>query len=361
VKRNRRRLWGLILLVGAAPAAFPAANAAAAEPTRVVVVSSGAGDPVAARLIDELIASGVTVEVTAAQATPLPVLGRARAARAVVRVDASRRSVHLWTSAAGPDAAETLLEERSGDPETAARALALRVVEVLRPHLAEADPTGASAAATPAVPPAPSAGTAVSAAPEPLPLPPFLPLDPPAARPAPWPDNLSLYIAPAMLVHPGTGFSPSGAVLWGVTKMVHPHIGLDVCAIVPFVPSEIAVPGGRVKLAVGALGAGGFLRYPGAPSPLTGWLGLGVAAGFVGYDSEAASTAVRASDGLVAHALPYARAAFEWRARPSLGLRADLFAALARPRPVLEIAGHPDTVLEQPLLGFSLGLLVWLP
>ena len=70
---------------------------------------------------------------------------------------------------------------------------------------------------------------------------------------------------------------------------------------------------------------------------------------------------MRASDGVVAHALPYARAAIEWRAWPSLGLRLDALVGIARPRPVLQIAGQPDTRLEEPLIGLSLGALTWLP
>ena len=56
--------WAAIVLAGAS---LPLAIArAAGDPVRVVVVATGAGDPVAARLIDELIAGGVTVVHTAA-------------------------------------------------------------------------------------------------------------------------------------------------------------------------------------------------------------------------------------------------------------------------------------------------------
>ncbi len=175
-----------------------------------------------------------------------------------------------------------------------------------------------------------------------------------------WPDSLAIYFSPALLMHPTTAINPSAGALWGVTKMVFPWAGVDVCALVPVVPGLLTTPSGNVKVAIGAIGAGALLRYPTSPSTFTGWLGVGLAAGFIGYDAEATSGTVRASDGVVAHALPYARAGLEWRAWPSLGFRLDVLVGLARPRPVLQIAGQPDTRLEEPLLGVSLGVLTWL-
>lgn len=359
--------WVAIVLVAAA---LPIAIArAAGEPARVIVITTGAGDPVAARLIDELIAGGVTVEVTAEPTDPAVVLARTRGARAVVRVEASRRAVRIWIGgAAQPD---TLSADAGGDADTAARALALRVVEVLRPHLLPAEaPSATVVSPWPTIPPPPASAapaptaTASHAAIAPPPTahatsaPP--PIGPPRADTA-WPDGLSIYIAPTVLLHPTTAIEPSAGALWGVTTMVFPWAGVDVSALVPVVPGVLTTPAGKVKIATGAIGAGVLFRYPAKPSPFTGWLGAGLAAGFIGYDAETTSGAVRASDGVVAHALPYARAAVEWRAWPSLGFRADVLVGLARPRPVLEIVGQPDTPLEEPLLGVSLGVLTWLP
>ena len=377
--RTARAAGGLGVVVAlaalaalAAGAALPlVANAAGTEAARVIVVSTGAGDPVAARLIDELIAGGVTVEVTAEPTDPAGVLARTRGARAVVRVEASRRAVRVWIGGAAQP--ETLSADAGGDADTAARALALRVVEVLRPHLLPAEaPSATVVSPWPTSPPPPAstapAVTATATAGHAVIVPPPTaqatgaspPLGPPRADTA-WPDGLSIYIAPTVLLHPTTAIEPSAGALWGVTTMVFPWAGVDVCALVPVVPGLLTTPAGKVKIATGAIGAGVLFRYPTKPSALTGWLGAGLAAGFIGYDAETTSGAVRASDGVVAHALPYARAAFEWRAWPSLGFRADVLVGLARPRPVLAIAGQADTPLEEPLLGVSLGVLTWLP
>ncbi len=366
-RSSRALRWAAIVIAGAS---LPIAIArAAGEPVRVVVVATGAGDPVAARLIDELIAGGVTVEVTAEQTDPAAVLARTRGARAVVRVEASRRAVRIWRNDSTTNP-ETLTAEPGGDVDAAARSLALRVVEVLRPHLLPSEGPTASAVASPWPPvplPPPTADPSASPAPIVAPtasalvsavLPPLLP---PRDTADAWPDSLSIYFSPALLLHPTTPIAPGAGALWGITKMVFPWAGVDICAIVPVVPGVLTTPAGQVKIAIGAIGAGALFRYPAGPSPITGWLGAGLAAGFIGYDAEVSSGAVRASDGVVAHALPYARAALEWRAWPSLGLRLDVIAGIARPRPVLQIAGQADTRLEEPLLGISLGALTWLP
>ena len=337
-------------------------SARGSEAARVVVLATGAGDPVAARLIDELIAGGVTIEVTADDSDPAGALARSHGARAVVLVEPSRRAVRVWIE--GETKVETLAGDAGGDADTAARALALRVVEVLRPHLLPSETPSASAMPWPPVPvPLPTEVPSSRPAPTSV-LPP--PKDAPPAEMPPreadaWPDSLSIYFAPAMVLQPTTAIAPSAGALWGVTKMVFSWGGVDACALVPVVPGVLATPAGSVKIATGAIGAGVLLRYPAAPSTFTGWLGAGLAAGFVGYDAEASNTAVRASDGVVAHALPYARAGFEWRAWSSLGLRLDVLAGLARPRPVLQIAGQADTPLGEPLFGLSLGVITWLP
>ncbi|MFO0587929.1 MAG: hypothetical protein U0441_10340 [Polyangiaceae bacterium] len=342
------------------------ASARGSEAARVVVLATGAGDPVAARLIDELIAGGVTIEVTADDSDPAGALARSHGARAVVLVEPSRRAVRVWIE--GETKVETLSGDPGGDADTAARALALRVVEVLRPHLLPSETPSATASAMPWPPvPVPPPTEVPSSHPTP---PPALP-PPPSARavevPTPprgddaWPDSLSIYFAPAMVLQPTTAIAPSAGALWGVTKMVFSWGGVDACALVPVVPGVLTTPAGSVKIATGAIGAGVLLRYPAAPAAFTGWLGAGLAVGFVGYDAEASNAAVRASDGVVAHALPYLRAGFEWRAWSSLGLRLDVLAGLARPRPVLQVAGQADTPLGEPLFGLSLGVITWLP
>ncbi len=341
----------------------------AAEPARVVVVPNGAGDPVAARVIDELIASGVTVEVTSASEGGLDALGRARTARAVVRVEPSRREVRLWTiDAFAVSAEETVLAEPGTDADAAARGLALRVVEMLRPRLVAGPsssvpwpPAPLPSSGTSAVPSASAAPTAGSGAAA-MGLPPAPePLQPPVSGPAPWPDSLAIYVGPAILLRPATPLSPGAGGLWGFTKMITPYLGIDLGAVVPVVPAELSAADGHVKIASGSIGGAVLLRYPTVPSAVHVWGGLGLAAGFVGYDAEVTSTAVRASDGVVVHALPHVRAALEWRAWPSLGFRADVLAAIARPRPVLAVAGQPDTALEEPLIGLAAGVVVWLP
>lgn len=328
----------------------------------------------AARLIDELIAGGVTVEVTALTEGELSAAGkeggglaalcRARGARAAIRTEPSRRAVRLWmTDGSSRGVDDTIQAEPSSDPEAAARGLALRVVEVLRPRLAAPEVTEPPSASASAPPPAASASASVpvaSATIQGLPPPPP-PLPPPVQKPVPWPDSLTIYVSPAILLRPATPISPGAGGLWGFTKMVTPYLGIDLAAIVPVAAAELTTPEGRVKIASGAVGATLWARYPARPSTVHVWGGVGAAAGFLGYDAEAATTAVRASDGVVAHVLPNVRAALEWRAWPSLGFRADGIVAIARPRPILEVAGQPDIALEEPLLGLAAGVVVWLP
>ncbi|MEZ4297798.1 MAG: hypothetical protein R3B70_22775 [Polyangiaceae bacterium] len=440
-------LLGALILGAPVLGAFSGVDAARAEtsPPRVLVVPAGAGDPVAARLIDELIAAGVTVEVTLAPSEPLPSLARARGARAVVKVEASRRAVRLWTAGAPPTSTGTVLTETAADAGSAARSLALRTVEVLRPSLAPtaassasasasaatsatagatagaaAGSTTASAPSTPSAsndagtdpsdasagpagasstglgapgiaptagapfdtgaPPSGAAGGS-SAAPitgdapgAPPPRGTSRPSDkggppdvmtsptwPPAPSAAAPPDTLAIYMAPAILLRPTTPLSPSAGGLWGFTRMLTPYFGLDLCALVPVVPGAVTTSAGTVKIASGAVGGAALFRFPARPATLSVWAGLGLAAGFVGYDAEVTAGGVRASDGMVAHALPNARAAIEWRISPWLGVRADLLAAIARPRPVLEIAGEGDIALEEPLVALATGVVVWLP
>ncbi|MBK8256665.1 MAG: hypothetical protein IPK82_28835 [Polyangiaceae bacterium] len=354
---------------------FFAGRAALAGPSaRVVVVPTGVGDPVAARLIDELIAAGVTVEVTAAESASLEAMGRGRGAAAAVLVEPSRRSVRIWWLNAPAGQVDTVLSDSQPDVDAAARSLALRTVELLRPHWG----TSASATSASAAVPAASAAAAVAAAPSatapihgstqaagppnggPSGVGPTI-VEKPDLNAGPWPDNLTIYISPMILLRPATPLSPGGGGLWGFTKMVRPYFGVDVSALVPVVPSELSTANGKVKIADGAIGVALLARYPTKPSALHVWGGVGLAAGFMGYDAEVSSSAVQASDGIVAHALPMLRASLEWRAMPAVGVRADLFGAIARPRPVLEVVGIGDVALEEPLVGLGLGVNVWLP
>jgi hypothetical protein len=117
-----------------------------------------------------------------------------------------------------------------------------------------------------------------------------------------------------------------------------------------------------VRISATMIGVGGWIDLLGRHLPIATGAGLGVAAGFLTFDAETFSQSVRALDGTIAYALPYARWALTWRALPPFGLRADVLAGITAPRPVIHAEGRAvDAIVGRPLLAFGLGVEMTLP
>lgn len=144
--------------------------------------------------------------------------------------------------------------------------------------------------------------------------------------------------------------------------MMSPRFGGDLVVVAPVIPATLTAPGGRVRISATLMGAGGWIDLLDGSVPVAMGAGLGVAVGFLTYDAESTSRGVRGQDGTVPFALPYVRWALEWPALPPLGLRADVLAGVAAPRPVIQTEGRDSyAVFGRPLLAAGLGLSLSLP
>jgi hypothetical protein len=347
------------------------ATAARAEEIRVLLIPSGAGDPVAAHVLDELVALGLTVEVTPAATQELADLAGGRRVRAVLRVSPSRRAIDLWVdSAAGV--------ERIEEPPEApgAAGLALRAVELLRGRLlsVQQPATATASVEARALPPIPAALPGAATPPPPGPAvaaqAPARAGDFPQARTssaapdqpaAPLPPvlhtRLSLQVGPGVVVHPGSGISAGGMAVGGARWMLTPRWGGDFLALVPVVPAIVASEEGRARLSAVVIGAGAWATLLDPAHPIAMGVGFGLGAGFLSYYGQPETPRVRGRDGTVPYFLPFARWGMAWRALPPLSLRADAVAGVAAPRPVIRVAGRgSDAIFGQPLLTFALGL-----
>ena len=325
----------------------------------MILVRAGAGDPVAAHLVDELVALGITVEIVPAGDTDLATLGRARSARAVLRVTPSRQKMELWVE--GADAMEPV--EEQPDERGDAAALALRAVESLRGRLLAVEkaekPTPPVQEPIPAKPPVRDEPPPPRLLPSPTPPPPA-PSPPRAVPRAVRPTRLSLQIEPAALLQPRSGgISVAWAAFVGARWKVLPRLGADLVVLVPVVPATLESPDGRVQLAVAAALAGGSVELLDPAGPLGMAVGAGLGAGMVSHFGQPGTGRVEARDGSVPFALPYARWGLVWRASRGVGLSADVLGAMATPRPVIRLPGRTtDAYFGQPLLSLSLGIAV---
>lgn len=344
-------------------------GSARAEGPRVILVRAGAGDPVSAHMVDELLTLGITVEIVPAGDPDLAKLGRARSARAVLRVTPSRRQVEVWVE--GTSGATRI--DETPDEQGDAAALALRAVETLRGRLLTAPspvrdepvrdepaPDNPIPDNPPEPPRAPPISSGISSGPRPTPV--ATPTSPPqtTATPPLRPDALSLRIEPALLVQPlSGGISAAGTALLGARYRAAPRVGVDLWVLVPVLPASLASTDGRVQLATAAALAGGSLDLLPRPGRFELMMGAGIGAGMLSHFGQPSSARVEAHDGTVPYALPYARVGFGWRALPGLNLSADVLGAVATPRPVLRLPGREnDAYFGQPLLAFGLGISV---
>jgi len=331
---------------------------AGAAEIRVLVISAGVGDPVTPRLLDELVSLGMTVEVTPALEGDLAALGRARHAGAALRVATSRRAIDVWVdSGPDPDARQQHVEEPLGEPGDQASALALRAVESLRGRLLRIDappmppsPPDPAPAATPQPPKPAHSDRPVSSASTPA---------RPAAAPAPTTNRfrIALYLVPSVLTQPGGGLPAAGGPLVGGRWLVTRRVGGELLVLATVVPATIDAPEGAVRISGAVTGIGAWVDLLDPTLPLAMGAGAGIGAGFLNYDAEATTANVRGRDGTIGYVFPYAHSALSWHVLPPLGLRADVAAGVARPRPVIQIVGRDsDAVFGQPMLTLGVGL-----
>lgn len=329
-----------------------------AETQRVLLIHSGAGDPLTAHLVDELVAAGFTVEVVPAGNYESRTLARKRHARAVLRIEPSRHAIELWTDAKdGP----VRIEEKNDEQGDWAM-LSLRAVEELRGHLLTSVPAprdhGPDEPSEPQerqTQPTPT----VETKPIVSPLRPSEPLRPRAlVESSKSAHRVWLHVAPAAILHPGSGGLSSGAtVVLGARWMFLRYVGAELVTSFPIVPSTLASSVGNVNIAASAILLGAWVDLF-RPVPALGFgIGAGAGGGVFHHYGQPQTSGIEARDGNVAYALPYARSALSWSITSNISLRADILAAVAAPRPVLRLPGRTsDAYFGQPLLTIGLGL-----
>ncbi|WP_437529062.1 hypothetical protein WME79_47005 [Sorangium sp. So ce726] len=335
-----------------------------AEPVRVLLIPPGAADPVTARLLDELVALGLIVEVEGGTQADLPALARARSARAALRVDRARRAVEIW-DAGSPSVVR--VEAHPGEPGGEAAGLALRAVELLRGRLIEvpspraAAPAAAApaAAALPAAAPVPAASSAAAstrAAPR-------IPSEAPApgasraSRADATPDRrapIGLHAGPSLVLQPGSAMSPEGAAMGGARWRLTDRIDGEILAVVPLVPATVDSPTGRARLSTVVVGADASIGLLAPQLPIFMRAGAGAGAGFLTYDGQASTGDVRGRAGITPYALPFVRWDIGWNFHPVLTLRAHALSGIAAPRPVIRLSGRSDVPFGRPLLTLAL-------
>jgi hypothetical protein len=322
---------------------------------RVILVGDAWSDPIVTRLRDELGVLGFEVEIVLGGATSgdLAALARSHGAAAAARVDAAASAIDLWVDPTSqPGTIADLRIDGPGEPAL----LALRAVEVLRGRLLHADLAPPRAAALAADGGDAGDAGALPAAPPPPAAPPLVapqsssPVAPSRRATGP----IALFLAPAALLSPG-GLPTTPHVRLGAEWFPADRVGVELVTFLPTVPATVSAAQGSVALRILELGGGlrGLLTDPTAD--LSFGVGLGLNAMLLMFDGQAAPpfAAARGSRWI---ASPYASIGAAYRVYPRLALRAEILTTIARPEPVIRIAGREVAVFGQPAVFLSLGL-----
>lgn len=311
----------------------PSARAQAPSKTVVMVVAPSAL-PLALRLRQEIESLGLAVKWLPSERAQLPSLEQeATSAGAVASIriapmGGSDVDMSIFDRATGKTVSWKLVAASSTDP-AAGELIATRSVELLRASLLQM-------AARPESPPAPPRPSAA-----------------PAELARERPENLALWLGPAVLS--STDFRPGVHVVSGLTWMPFTRLGLSASALVPVLPQQLSRPEGSVELYGSFYRLGGVLEATGPQAPVSLRLTAAAGVGRLELGGQASPNYRGVTEG-------------RWVACPSLGVTArfalashlrlfvDGNGSIAFPKTVIRVAGREATEWGRPVLGAALGL-----
>ncbi len=351
------------IAIAAIVSAMLAARSGAAGDLHVLLIGPSATHPTVVRVRQELTLLGLDVEVVSSSAKlDLATAAREHDASAAARVEDTPPEIVLWVDAA--HSAGTAQESRVSE-SLAGRAepglLALRAVELLRGRLLpvtaapaikgaatvspDATSDATSAAATASATAAPASNATGTAPPEGSGAP-----HAPPARPS----RGSLHIGPAIAVSPGGAPALPALRLGGGWRFLA-RLELDAFAMIPLAAATVSADEGQIDLRALAAGTGVSFHFTRPESALALHAGGGIGIAMFFFEGRATPPWISAS-GTHAAAMPFVEAGAGYRLTPVIGLRADVLAALARPEPVLVIAGREVASFGSPLVLASIAL-----
>jgi hypothetical protein len=293
--------------------------------------------PLALRLRQEIESLGLVVKWLPSERAQLPSLEQEAASAGAVAsiriapMGGSDVDMSIFDRATGKTVSWKLVAASPTDP-AAGELIATRSVELLRASLLQM-------AARPESPPAPPAPPRPSA--------------PPAELARETPENLSLWLGPAVLY--STDFRPGVHVLSGLTWMPFARLGVSASALVPVLPQRLSRPEGAVELYGSFYRLGGVLEVTGPQAPVSLRLTAAAGVGRLQLGGQASPNYQGVTES-------------RWVACPSLGVTArfalasylrlfvDGHGSVAFPKTVIRVAGREATEWGRPALSAALGL-----
>jgi hypothetical protein len=341
----------------AACAAALTVSLALADDRRVLLIGPSSTHPTVVRVQQELELLGLDVEIaTPAPSADLATLAREHGAAAVARVEDWPPEIVVWVgSAAGGGSSQETRVSQSLSGSTEPGLLAHRAVELLRgrllpvPKSANDGGTAPGSTLTPTPTPTPTAAAAVQSASATT----AAERGPPAGPPA-RPPRASLHLGPALVLSPG-GVPAAPALRVGGGWRAFGPVELDGFAMLPLAAATVTAAEGQVDLRVLAFGAGASVLFTQPSSALAVRAGGGLGAAAFFFEGRATAPWVSAS-GNGWSALPFVAVGAGYRFTPLLAVRADFLAALARPEPLLVMAGRAVAAFGSPAVFASIAL-----
>lgn len=290
--------------------------------------------PLALRLRQEIESLGLAVKWLPSERAQLPSFEQEAASAGAVAsiriapMGGSDVDMSIFDRATGKTVSWKLVAASSTDP-AAGELIATRSVELLRASLLQM-------AARPESPPAPPRPSAA-----------------PAELARERPENLALWLGPAVLS--STDFRPGVHVLSGLTWMPFARLGVSASALVPVLPQQLSRPEGSVELYGSFYRLGGVLEATGPQAPVSLRLTAAAGVGRLELGGQASPNYRGVTEG-------------RWVACPSLGVTArfalashlrlfvDGNGSIAFPKTVIRVAGREATEWGRPVLGAALGL-----
>jgi hypothetical protein len=329
MKRTVR--WSALRSLGTAlalTAAILIARAAIADPSALIAVvrDQETNEPTLTRLRSELDALGLRVVEVEAPAEDRSPRGLERAARevgafAALRIVPWERGIEVWI--ADRVTGKTVLRELVVAPgEATDEVVALRAVELLRASLLELELPHKQSGD---VPPPPAVKRMVSR-PEPAP-----PGPPPATPP-----RFGVGLGAGPLLSPG-GIDPSWQILLKARFVIAPRWGLELCAMLPTLPSTLEQPEGSADISIFFVGSALTLDLLPEPSHWTARAALGVGGVALRMVGSANELYVGRTDNVLV-ALPYTHLDLLYDIATDVRLGASIWAGVALPRATITFA-----------------------